>query len=217
MIESSEPSVQATNRDNLGVVLIAAGNSSRLGQAKQLVRYRNELLLNKAHRLAISVSQSVVCVLGFKHQELIRQITVKPESILINSNWQIGMGSSIAAGVMHFSSSKAYQNIDALLILLCDQYLLTELDLKNLCSQWTMNPTQIIASQYFDDKKQQEVLGAPAIFPKNYFSQLQSLTHKGARKLLQQHRQDVIAVELKNAGTDLDTKNDLQQLQARED
>ncbi len=202
---------------NLGVILIAAGNSSRLGQAKQLVKFSNETLLNRAYRIATSISQSVICILGFEHKQLIEKSQFAVKKTLINNHWQIGMGTSIAAGVQHFIDSSKAESIDAVLILLCDQYLLTTSDLKKLYSQWTMNNAQIIASQYFDPKKQQEVLGAPAIFPKKYFKDLTGLTDKGARNLLHQYKSNVIAVNLKNAATDLDTKDDLQQLKALDD
>lgn len=206
-----------TDANRLAIIVIAAGSSSRLGQAKQLVRFQNETLLNKANRIANSISKSVVCVIGFEHERLQEHNQPAVTNFIVNQNWQIGMGSSIAAGVKYFSQHSNRKNIEAVLILLCDQYLLTETDLKKLYSQWTMNKAQIIASQYFDRKKQQEVLGAPAIFPKKYFKDLLGLTNKGARNLLHQYRNNVIAVDLKNAATDLDTKDDLQQLKALDD
>lgn len=222
MIEPLDKTGSSNAKLNLGVIVIAAGSSSRLGQAKQLVRFQNETLLNKSLRLARSISNNVVCVLGFEHNKFAEQTSLANQSIQLNPDWQIGMGTSIASGVKYFiDNSKANHSTrikpDAVLILLCDQYLLTETDLKKLYGQWTMANDQIIASQYFDKKQQQHVLGAPAIFPKTYFSDLLNLTKKGARNLLHQHRQKVIAVDLNNAATDLDTLDDLQQLQALND
>ena len=67
-----------------------------------------------------------------------------------------------------------------------------------------MHPSYIVAAQY------NGVLGAPVIFPKQYFSQLSQLEgDKGAKKLLQQNIRQTISLSIPEAAFDIDTPEDL--------
>ncbi len=188
----------------LGIVIIAAGNSSRLGQAKQLVEIAGVSLLQQSINIAKRFSENSVCVLGYEAERLETKLKYSTSKILINESWQQGMGSSISCGV-NFLSDK----IDAVMILLCDQYRLTGSDLERLIQTWQSNPQKIVASQYFEKKCNKLIKGAPAIFPKPYFASLMALKEKGARDILKKNQTRVTAVLLKNAAFDLDTKDDL--------
>ncbi|MCF6194026.1 MAG: NTP transferase domain-containing protein, partial [Kangiellaceae bacterium] len=50
----------------LGIVIIAAGNSSRLGSAKQLIKFKGHSLLQRTIKLANIASNHWVCVLGYQ-------------------------------------------------------------------------------------------------------------------------------------------------------
>jgi len=45
-----------------GIVILAAGNSSRLGQPKQLLEYKNSTLLKNTISAALSVPNAVIIV-----------------------------------------------------------------------------------------------------------------------------------------------------------
>jgi molybdenum cofactor cytidylyltransferase len=56
-------------------------------------------------------------------------------------------------------------------------------------------------------------LGAPVIFPKDYFCELSQLTgDKGAKELLQQYPQKIISLAMPAAALDVDTPEDLKLL-----
>jgi molybdenum cofactor cytidylyltransferase len=189
---------------SLGIVIIAAGNSSRLGQAKQLVEIAGVSLLQQSINMAERSSENSVCILGYAADRLGTKLKCSTCKILVNENWQQGMGSSISCGV-NFLSGK----VDAVMILLCDQYRLTGSDLDRLIQAWQSNPQKMIASQYFEKKCSKLIEAAPAIFPKSYFTSLMALKEKGARDILRKNQASVIAVLLKNAAFDLDTEDDL--------
>ena len=83
-------------------VVLAAGSSSRLGTPKQLLRYRGETLLHRTVRLAIAAGLDPVHVVlgcdasavGDALAELRGRVTT-----VFNSDWQAGMGSSLAIGI----------------------------------------------------------------------------------------------------------------------
>jgi len=197
---------------NLGIIIIAAGNSSRLGVNKQLVEIKGVTLLERSITIAKGLENPLICVLGFEADRIKSQLALNNHDFIINNQWQNGMGSSIACGVNYFDQ-KPFSSINALMILLCDQYLIKLDDLQKLKAEWDKNNnSKIVASEYYEPKERKTVQGAPAIFPKDYFQQLTELKEKGARKIIQQNQHKLISVPLENAAYDLDTKNDLQKL-----
>jgi len=199
--------VKSSSLQKIGIIVIAAGNSSRLGQPKQLVEIAGVSLLQNTINLAEQLSENSVCVVGFDADKFKSSLEVSTTKILVNKNWQQGMGCSIACAVKYFTDE-----VDAVMILLCDQYRLTEADLGLLIERWQRDPDKIVASQYFEIKCNSLIEGAPAIFPKQYFGPLMALKEKGARDILSKNQENVIAVLLENAASDLDTKDDLKLL-----
>lgn len=207
-------STHSTAELKLACVLIAAGNSSRLGQPKQLIEIDNQSLLDRAVSLSQYVSDQTYCVLGFQDCQFRAEIKDSNIEVLINKEWREGMGSSIARGL-----EAVNDQFDGVLIMLCDQWALVKKDLLSLKHQWLESPESIVASQYQDlrsfykaDKNNEiedMVLGAPAIFPKRMFSELKLLREVGARKLIYKNINQVKKVHINNATFDLDTKEDL--------
>ncbi|MET1255065.1 nucleotidyltransferase family protein [Aliikangiella maris] len=218
---------------SLAIILIAAGNSSRLGHPKQLINFAGKTLLERSCQLALSCSARVFVILGYeanKMQPLISQENIMP---VFNTHWQQGMGTSIACGIEQVvaltqlaqSSQKSLLkeqqtvntgSIKGAMILLCDQWRLTQSDLQHLITTWQNNPHKIIASEYYEHKSSELIQGAPVIFPVQYFSQLAALTQTGARFLLKKNPQDVIAVPIENAAFDIDLAEDFKQLKIYE-
>ena len=192
---------------NLGIVIIAAGNSSRLGQAKQLVEISGVSLLQKTVSIAEELSKHSVCILGHNAGRFELNLEASSCKIIVNKNWQLGMGSSIACGVDFF-----VDKVEAVMILLCDQYRLTTTDLNQLVELWENEPDKIIASQYFEKKCNKLIEAAPAIFPKQYFDSLLALKEKGARDILKKNQKNVITILSENSAFDLDTEDDLKLL-----
>ena len=117
-----------------------------------------------------------------------------------------GLAHSIAFGIEHLPKP-----IDAVLILLSDQWALNEQDLHQLIEQHKRNPTKIIASRYND------ITGVPAVFPRQYFDKLTKANPQtpqfGAKTLMQQHSSEVMTIDIDNAKYDLDTPEQLEQMQ----
>ena len=172
-------------KGNIGIILIAGGNSSRLGHMKQLVEINNKTFLKNSFEIAKQLSTFSVTILGYNQEKLISQIDESKS--LFNPKWPIGMGTSIALGVEHFSDATIYKDdteIDAVLIMQCDQYRLSVDDYSNLMTRWKNSSKGIIASQYneadseLDSETDSETsankvtLGAPAIFSKFYYDEL---------------------------------------------
>ena len=116
-------SVRMTNEDGatptVGLLLLAAGASRRLGTPKQLLSYKGESLLRRAARTALaSLCRPVVVVTGAHRESVESEIADLPLEIVFNEEWAMGMGASIRAGMEYLT---ARTDTHAVVVMLCDQ------------------------------------------------------------------------------------------------
>lgn len=183
------------------ILILAAGNSSRMGTAKQLLPYKQTTLLGWAIKQAQeSTACNVYCVLGAKAKAIKKQIDNSNIKVIINPNYNDGLSASIVSGLKHLMGKK----VDSLLIMLADQPNVDSSYLDEIFIASEKNIEKIIASVYKDN------IGVPAIFPKKYFNQLLKLKgDKGAKEFLNKHKQETIKISSDNL-IDIDTKEDYQ-------
>ena len=175
-----------------GVVLLAAGESRRMGVAKQLLPYRGGTLVEHAARTAMgSGATEVVVVVGSRAEEVRQSLQGLELKIVENPDWQNGMGTSIARGI-----SALGESIAAAVIALADQPRITSEHLQVLAAQ-----ARPVAASLYDG-----VLGAPCGFARSEFPRLRELTgDQGARHLLRNGEIPVEAVPFEPGLLDLDT------------
>lgn len=186
------------------LILLAAGQSKRFGGIKQLADIHGKPMVCHClsqYRQGKKWIEGIVdghVALG-ANASLI--IDVLPQGInkhVVNS-WQNGMGYTLAQSMRFLAIDSTH-----VLIALADQTSITQQMIKGILGESRIHPQNIIAAKYAGR------LGAPAIFPRQYFSQLSQLTaDKGARVILQQHPQQVISMEMSEAALDIDTQDDL--------
>ena len=184
------------------IVVLAAGNSSRMGKPKQLLVVNEKTLLNHTISQCLeSEAERVIVVLGSNYQLISETITSKHVCILNNPRWQQGMGSSISCAVRYLKSN--YSELDAVLFALSDQPLVSVNNYNNLINRYIKNCNKIICSRY------NEHLGVPAIFDRKYFDDLEKLDGQlGAKDLIKKNLKTVDIVEMGECLMDLDTPED---------
>jgi len=194
----------------LGIVLLAAGPSSRLGQAKQLVEVGGECLVARSARLALSVQPAQVIVVSGCEAERVRaELEGLPVNIVFNRAWASGMGASINCGVRAMA-----MGVSGVLLMVCDQWRLEATDLERLVAAWSSDPSRIYVACWKEGAAQ--VSGPPVIFPGRLVAELKSMQERrGARQLIDRHMDIVEFVEMENAAFDLDRPEDLEGLQER--
>ena len=89
-----------TEDTELHCLVLAAGDSQRLGKPKQLLRIENETLLHRICREAQLVSQHVTVVLGAQAAQVTQAIDDLPVMRINNPDWREGIASSLRAGVL---------------------------------------------------------------------------------------------------------------------
>jgi molybdenum cofactor cytidylyltransferase len=81
-------------------ILLAAGASRRLGQAKALLRCAGETLLRRQARLLLATSPRELCVvLGADAERLRGELDGLPLRVVLAADWAQGMGASLRAGL----------------------------------------------------------------------------------------------------------------------
>jgi molybdenum cofactor cytidylyltransferase len=192
----SEPSSAA--------VILAAGASLRLGQAKQLFAIAGEPLLRRVVRIADEVGcQPIIVVLGFEAHRMASAFDGFRVIAAVNENWRAGMGSSMRAGVE--TALQISPPPEDILLLVCDQVRLSADILRQLLHLHALAKYPITAARYSG------LLGVPAIFSSIFFSDLQNVSgDRGAREILERNAARVGAVDFFEGEFDLDTPDDLE-------
>lgn len=186
----------------IGALLLAAGGSSRLGQPKQLLKFKGRSLVRRAAEALVgSGCEPVVVVLGAEIERSTDEIAGLSLTICVNEEWQTGMSSSIKAGLRELLNIEP--GLDAVLITLCDQPNVTADMLRRFLSQFRLDRASIIAAHYG------ETVGVPALFSSELFDELFQLEgDKGARDLIRRQN-GVQTINLESAAFDIDTSNDV--------
>jgi molybdenum cofactor cytidylyltransferase len=189
----------------IGVMILAAGQSSRLGQPKQLLEFRGRALLRHVIEVAIAADcGEIVVVLGAAIAACQSQIPLDIPTVE-NPNWQTGMAGSIGVGLNFLLLQ--HPNLQAVLITVCDQPFISAALFNQLITHYQTHSSCIVASQYGD------VVGVPALFDRNLFPDLLNLSgDMGARKIIQRHQEKCQIVAFPQGEIDVDTMADYVQL-----
>lgn len=187
-----------------GIIILAAGSSSRMGKAKQNLLFKGQTLLQTAIKTAIAANCcSAVVVLGANYDLIAPTIIDQPIHIFKNENWEAGMGSSISYGLSELL--KIQSEISSALFMLTDQPLIQPDLINMLISKAAVG--KIIASSY------NETLGPPVLFDKAFFNELLATQgNEGAKKLLQKHPEAILLVPFPSGAFDIDTPEDYDRL-----
>ncbi|TVP50177.1 MAG: nucleotidyltransferase family protein [Mongoliibacter sp.] len=189
-----------------GIIILAAGNSSRLGQAKQLVEYQGENLLQHSINVSSSLGEiPSVIVLGANHEKIVDKIELKGFSIVINPDWKKGMSISMQVGLKYLLEKN--KNLTQVLLLLCDQPFVNEQLLTRLMDEKDSSKKGIACCAYAN------TIGVPVVFDQKYFDALFRLTsQEGAKKVILTNKEDVAIIDFPEGAVDIDTQEDLMRL-----
>ena len=193
---------------DLGLIILAAGASTRMGRPKQLLEYRGKTLIQQTIDIAVnSLCEPIVVVLGAYAEQIEPEIKSFPVILAPNRNWRDGMSTSIRVGLKTLLTLSP--QLDALVLMLCDQPFVSTVLLDRLVETYYKTEQPLIASQYA------EVVGVPALFARSFFPILSTLQgDRGARKILQQFLPEVVRVPFPRGEFDIDTPTDYTRLRS---
>ncbi|MCP3141444.1 nucleotidyltransferase family protein [Pyxidicoccus xibeiensis] len=191
----------------VGVVLLAAGGSSRLGRPKQLVVHQGQTLVRRAAEAALSVDGGpVVVVLGAQHEAVGAELAGLAVRTVVHADWAAGPGGSLRAGLRALTSDET-GDVEAVVVLLCDQLRVDAAHLRALVATWRHTGCAVVASAYDGAR------GVPALFSRTVFAELEALQpEQGARGVIARDASRVAEVPLPGGDEDVDTAADLARL-----
>ena len=188
---------------SIGIVILAAGESARMGEPKQLLAHRGATLLHHTIDIAHSIPDAPVAVVLGAHAEIIRPHLDDSDVIVAeNLDWRCGMSGSLRAGLT--SLLDVNPSLYAVLFLVCDQPLLSASILGMLIAKHEHSGSAIVAAKY------NGTLGTPALFACSIFPELLALRgEEGARHIIRAHPEQVATVSFPEGAIDLDTPTDV--------
>lgn len=171
---------------------------------KQTLRFRGKTLLRRAAETALQSNfHPTIVVLGANQEKLRKEIEDLPLQIAVNENWTVGLSSSIKTGLLILSE----ENLDAAIIMLCDQPLVTAEVLQNLRDAVAETGKPIAACSY------ENTVGVPALFAREIFGEFTDLRDdEGAKKIIKKDKQRVALIAAPEAAFDVDTLQDFEEL-----
>jgi len=200
-------SMTANENLKIGGILLGAGGSSRLGRPKQFLHFEGQTLLRRtAEALVASVCDPVVAVLGAESEKAEAEIADLSLSTCLNPEWRSGMSSSIKVGLHELLLREP--QIDALIIMLCDQPFVDAHTIGHLVATFKQSQKHIVAAKYAG------VVGVPALFSREMFEALSELQgDKGARDLIRDPDAAVETIEIEEAAIDIDSRDDVERFE----
>lgn len=176
-------------------IILAAGESSRLGHPKQLVEIDGEPLVVRTARIAIEAGLRPYVVVGANADIVIE--VLGDVDVVRNSDWARGINTTIGAGLERAIEHGA----SSVTVVPCDLPRLHAEDLRRLVAALEDAP---IAAASYDG-----VVGAPASFRAECFDALRALPDgDGAKSLLRDGRRAVAEIPIQAAADDIDTEDD---------
>jgi molybdenum cofactor cytidylyltransferase len=188
-----------------GIIILAAGNSSRLGRPKQLLPYRGKTLLSHVVDESVMADlKPVIVITGAYHTEIRGSLEGRSSELVFNPEWQKGMASGIVAGLQRAMVIESA--LQSVIIAVCDQPYISGNLFRALIGEWTVSGKGVIACSYA------ETVGTPVLFGQKYFTELALLSGEaGAKQLLKRYPYDVGTIPFPKGNIDIDTEKDLKE------
>jgi len=184
---------------NIPILLLAAGGSTRMGQAKQLLSWGNQTLIEHQIQTLRYTGRPVLVVLGSNSDRIEPVIAKFDVDIFINSDWEKGMGSSISLGISQIIQK--FPKADGVLITVLDQPLITTSYFQKMLDAIQPGSRQIIVS-----RSASGWTGVPVLFDRCYFDELSQLADdEGAKKVIKRHTENVRLIEAGEILEDMDS------------
>ncbi len=187
------------------VIVLAAGESRRLGRPKQLLKLDGtELVAHVVERALASSTDGVIVVTGAHREAVESAIVGRDVSTAINQDFAEGQGTSLSAGVRSLSADAG-----AVIVLLGDMPGISTDVISRLADHWREKRPVAASARYRSGR------GHPVLFDRDLFSELQQMAgDEGARKLLKRLGDRVveIPVDADEPPQDVDTEEDWERL-----
>jgi molybdenum cofactor cytidylyltransferase len=187
----------------IAAILIAAGESRRMGRTKQLLPWKGKVLLQHAlDAISGSGVEEVILVLGCEADRILKEVDTRKVRVVINPDYAQGMITSIQRGLKALS-----RNVAAFFIVLGDQPEIGSQIYNRLIEEFhRAYPSKKILLPTYQGQR-----GHPALFSIDYREEGSALKGEGGfRQIILDHPHDVRLIEMgtRDVLEDIDTPED---------
>ena len=190
----------------IAAVVLAAGESSRIGRDKALLPFRQSSFLEQIVSTLKKVPvEKIVVVLGHHADEIRSSIDLPKAEVVVNSQFREGQTSSLLAGLEALDSDK----IEGILLCLVDNPLISAEVVRRLGEEFRFRRPLLVIPTYQGER------GHPVIFSRALFDEFRSLAPgEGANLVARRHREETWFVEVNDQSilNDVDTPADYEKL-----
>jgi len=197
----------------VSAVVLAAGNSTRMGEPKQLLLLGGRTVLERTlENVRAAGVNEVVLVLG-AFAEKIRQelpaVFFDALKVVVNRDYEQGMARSLREGL-----AAVIPQMDAALIVLADQPFVRPETIGRIIERYRQSDAEIVIP-FYEGKR-----GNPVLLDRSVFAEAMALQGDvGFRALFGRHVAGIVEVDVADEGVllDIDSRDDYERLRRRED
>jgi molybdenum cofactor cytidylyltransferase len=184
-------------------LILAGGESRRMGLPKLMLVYKDKSLLAHAIAKAKAVTPKGLVVVGAYAEDYQAEAEKEGAKVIRNPEWAEGLASSLRVGIASLS-----KNVEAALIILPDQLFVPPQHLQTLVETWHNTKAELVFSRY------EGIVGAPCVIARSLFGKVQTLRGDKGAKALVRDGVTVAEVELEHF-QDIDTPEDARRLEEK--
>jgi molybdenum cofactor cytidylyltransferase len=194
--------------ENIAVLVLAAGQGSRMGTIKQLLPWKGTTFLEHTlNKLILLKGLQIYVVLGAHYESIVSACNLKHERIshIRNDQWEDGLSTSIRMGLKHILETKKPYN--GVMVCLADQPLFTLDFYTQMLALFSQGNHKIIATSY--EKRS----GVPAVFDMDCITELLTLEgDRGAQQIMKHYKDQMLVLDAGTMNQDIDTLETYEQL-----
>jgi len=192
-------------------IILAAGESKRFGQPKQLLDWKGQPFVHAVAKTALEAGLSPVIVIAGANGERVEH-AVKDLNVTVvhNEEWKSGQGTSIKAGIqalIHPPSGQGVEGVGGAIFLLTDQPQITIPIIQALIEKHAEGLYPVVAPMVMDQRAN------PVLFDRTTFADLMMLEGDvGGRAIFHKHRVEYLPWHDDRLLLDVDTPEQYQRL-----
>jgi molybdenum cofactor cytidylyltransferase len=177
-------------------LILAAGESSRMGAPKAALTYRGRTFLEAiVQTLREGGLERIVVVLGHQAEDIQRQIKIEPAQVVINPDYRSGQTSSLQAGLRALMAD----DLEAVLLCLVDHPAVCAETVRKIVATFRQCSAPVVIPTYRGRR------GHPVLIGRQVFDELLRLaSDAGADSVVRRYRSATQFVEVEDEGVIID-------------
>jgi molybdenum cofactor cytidylyltransferase len=177
-------------------LILAAGESSRMGADKATLTYRGRTFLEAiVQTLGEADIERIVVVLGHHAEEIQRHVKIESAQVVINPDYKSGQTSSLQVGLRALIADDP----EAILLCLVDHPAVSAETVRRLVAAFRQSSAVVVIPTYKGRR------GHPVLIGRQVFEELLELaSHAGADSVVRKYRPATQFVEVEDEGIVMD-------------